>query len=144
MFPVVKIKIMNKVLITLLAVLGLVSISCESIEKRNDSQYGVISSSENSNVRELLDRALSNNSNENISTNLTEIDDEETAIKAVEPILFEGYGTENILEQKPYKVSKIDNYWVIEGKQKEPLPGGVFHLVLESKSGIVIYLTHDK
>jgi len=66
------------------------------------------------------------------------------AIKAVDPILFDGYGKENIIEQKPYKGSKIDNYWIIEGTQKDPHIGGVFHLVLDSKKGTIIYLIHGK
>jgi len=135
---------MNKLLLIFCVILGLGLISCQNTEKRNESQDKVIETSEDIYARELLELALSDSANEDISTNLTQINDEETAIRAVEPILFEGYGKENILEQKPYKISKIDNYWIIEGIQKEPHPGGVFHLVLESKKGTIIYLIHGK
>lgn len=118
--------------------------SCKNSKKIEESKVEDNVTVVDEHVRKILDLALSDSTNEDINTNLTEINDEETAIRAVEPILFYEYGKENILEQKPYKISRIDNYWIIEGIQKEPHPGGVFHLVLESKNGTIIYLIHGK
>ena len=135
---------MNKLLIIFCVILGLGLISCQNSDKNNESQEKVIETSVDKYASELLELALTDSTSDVIYTNLTQINDEETAIRAVEPILFEGYGKENILEQKPYKTSKINDYWVIEGSHKGQQLGGVFHLVLDSKNGTIIYLIHGK
>ena len=70
--------------------------------------------------------------------------DAHSVISAVEPILYEVYGKEIINEQKPYELSFIDDYWIIEGVQKELHPGGVFQLVLNCRNNTLIYLIHGE
>lgn len=40
---------------------------------------------------------------------------EQSAIRIAEPILFDIYGKERILSERPYGVHKIHNYWYIAG-----------------------------
>ena len=112
---------MKIALIILIAILGFAS--CETQKKNRETTIANMDTTEDKYARELLDFVLADSSNQNqqISTNITEINNRETAIKAVDSILFDGYGKENIIEQKPYKVSKIDSYWIIEGTQKNPI-----------------------
>ena len=70
---------------------------------------------------------------------------EATAVQVAEPILFNIYGKDHILEQKPYQVHQIDSVWVINGT----LPvnytnGGTFFIVLNKKDGKVLSISHGK
>lgn len=72
------------------------------------------------------------------------ITDEKTAISIAEPLLFSVYGKENIVKQMPYKIGKVQNYWVISGSLPKPQIGGVFEIIIDSKNGQVIRLTHGE
>ena len=72
------------------------------------------------------------------------ITDEKTAISIAEPLLFSVYGKENIVKQRPYKIGKVQNYWVISGSLPKPQIGGVFEIIIDSKNGQVIRLTHGE
>lgn len=73
-----------------------------------------------------------------------EINDEVSAISVAEPILFSSYGKENILKQRPYKIGKVQNYWVIYGSHPKPHIGGVFEIIINSKTGRIVKVTHGK
>ena len=73
-----------------------------------------------------------------------EINDEVSAISVAEPILFSSYGKENILKQRPYKIGKVQNYWVIYGTFNSLGFGGVFEIIIDSKNGKIVRLTHGK
>ena len=83
---------MNKLLIIFWVILSLGLISCQNSDKNNESQEKVIETSVDKYTSELLELTLTDSTSDVIYTNLTQINDEETAIRAVEPILFEGYG----------------------------------------------------
>ncbi|OOQ56828.1 hypothetical protein BC343_17765 [Mucilaginibacter pedocola] len=70
------------------------------------------------------------------------ITDEKSFVKAAEPILFDVYGREEITEQKPYTVGRADGYWVMWGHLWAD-HGGVFYIIMEERTGKVIYLTHS-
>ena len=72
------------------------------------------------------------------------ITDEKTAISIAEPLLFSVYGKENIVKQRPYKIGKVQNYWVISGSLPKSQIGGVFEIIIDSKNGQVIRLTHGE
>ena len=72
------------------------------------------------------------------------ITDEKTAISIAEPLLFNVYGKKNIVKQRPYKIGKVQNYWVISGSLPKPQIGGVFKIIIDSKNGQVIRLTHGE
>ena len=75
---------------------------------------------------------------------LKEINDEVSAISVAEPILFSSYGKENILKQRPYKIGKVQNYWVIYGSHPKPQIGGVFEIIINSKTGRIVKVTHGE
>lgn len=72
------------------------------------------------------------------------ISDSETAVEVAESILFELYGKENIVKQRPYDVNYIDNYYIINGTLPIYKMGGTFLIIINSKDGKVIKLTHGK
>ena len=74
----------------------------------------------------------------------TIINDKETAISVSENILFKIYGKENIINQRPYEVYLIDGYWYLSGTLPKGMLGGTFTIILNSKNGEVIKLTHGK
>ena len=72
------------------------------------------------------------------------IKNEEIAINVVEPILFDMYGKENILDQRPYKVSKVKDYWLIEGSLPKGYKGGTFLIIIDARNAEIIKITHGK
>ncbi len=74
------------------------------------------------------------------------IKDKKTAIAVAEPILFGIYGKENIERQKPYDVQYVEVYWVISGTLKEGgfAFGGTFLIIMDSRNGQVLRMTHGK
>ena len=72
------------------------------------------------------------------------IKNEEIAINVVEPILFDMYGEENILDQRPYKVSKVKDYWLIEGSLPRGSLGGTFLIIVDARNAEIIKITHGK
>lgn len=92
-----------------------------------------------------LDYALTDSTGHNcIDNKRIIIKTKETAISVVEPILFDLYGKENIINQKPYKASNIRNYWIIEGSLPKDYLGGTFFIIVDSRNGEIIKITHGK
>ncbi|MFM7022208.1 MAG: NTF2 fold immunity protein [Flavobacteriales bacterium] len=79
-----------------------------------------------------------------INTQSILIKDKEMALTIAEPILFDIYGKTNILHQKPYKIKYVEVYWVIEGSLDEGAHGGVFLLIMDSRNGQIVRITHGK
>ena len=71
------------------------------------------------------------------------IKDSTTAVSVAEPILFGIYGKDNILEQKPYVIHHIDDYWLISGTLHYDV-GGTFFIIIDAKDSKVIKITHGK
>ena len=74
----------------------------------------------------------------------TLITDKQTAIAVAEPILFKIYGKKNIVDERPYECYLIDGYWYISGTLPKGWTGGVFEIIVSSKDGRIIKLTHGK
>jgi len=72
------------------------------------------------------------------------IKDSLTAINIAEPILFSIYGKDNIIQQRPYKVSFIVNQWIISGTLPEGRKGGTFLIIMDSRNCKIIRITHGK
>lgn len=72
------------------------------------------------------------------------IKDSATAIAMAEPLLFQAYGENRILGEKPYEVYLIDGYWYISGTIPEANKGGGFEIIFSAKNGQIIRLTHYK
>ena len=74
----------------------------------------------------------------------TLIKTQETAIKVAETLLFEIYGEQNIVKQRPYEVYNLEGYWIIKGTLPKGSLGGTFLIITNSTNGQVIKLTHGK
>ncbi|WP_435522634.1 NTF2 fold immunity protein [Chryseobacterium indoltheticum] len=72
------------------------------------------------------------------------IQDSQTAVNVAENILFKIYGKENIIKQRPYNLNFIDDYYIIEGTLPKNTLGGTFLIIINSKHGKIIKLTHGK
>jgi hypothetical protein len=67
-----------------------------------------------------------------------------TAIAIVEPILFELYGKQQIISERPYEVYLLDGYWYLSGTIPKDWKGGGFEIILSARNGEIIRLTHYK
>ncbi len=74
----------------------------------------------------------------------TLIKDKKAAISIAEPILFRTYGKKTIRHERPYDTNLKDGLWYITGALKKGYDGGVFLIVINSKNGEVIKVTHSK
>jgi len=73
------------------------------------------------------------------------ISDSQTAVKIAEDILFKIYGEENIVKQRPYNVNYVEDYYIINGTMPaEVAIGGTFLIIISSKDGKIIKLTHGE
>lgn len=72
------------------------------------------------------------------------IPNSKTAVEIAESILFPIYGKDNIIKQRPYDVSFTDGYYIINGTFPKPQIGGTFIIIINSKDGKVIKLTHGE
>jgi hypothetical protein len=92
-----------------------------------------------------LNTALSGNSKHNVvSSKNSIINSSVTAMAVAEPILFDIYGKENIIRQKPYNLYHIRNYWIMEGSLPEGFLGGTFQIIIDDRDCKVIEITHGK
>ncbi len=72
------------------------------------------------------------------------INDPKSAVNIAEDILFNTYGKKNIERQRPYNLVFQDSYWIINGTKNKDEFGGVFLIILNSKNGKIIKLTHGE
>jgi len=72
------------------------------------------------------------------------IPDSKSAVNVAEKILFEVYGKDEIIEQRPYNLVYQNGYWILNGTRPEPIIGGVFLIIMNSKDGKIIELIHGK
>ena len=93
-------------------------------------------------AKQALKRILSDRNHKAFYDTL--IKNRETAIAVVEPILFEIYGNEHIIREKPYECYLINGYWYITGTFPKNRKGGVFEIVISSKNGRIMNLTHGQ
>ena len=72
------------------------------------------------------------------------IPDSKSAVNVAEKILFKVYGKEDIKEQRPYNLVFQNGYWILNGTRPEPVIGGAFLIIMNSKDGKIIELIHGK
>jgi len=72
------------------------------------------------------------------------VPNEETVKKIAEAVLSPIYG-ETIKNQKPYKVTLIENeIWVVEGTLPKNTAGGVFHIEIQKDNCTILNVSHGK
>ncbi|WP_290858601.1 NTF2 fold immunity protein [Flavobacterium sp.] len=91
-----------------------------------------------------LEIALSKKSVNNFSQKETIIKDSLSAISIAETILFNIFDKTSILEQKPYDIHHINNYWIISGILPKGYKGGTFLIIIDDRNSEVIRITHGK
>ncbi len=73
------------------------------------------------------------------------VPNQESAIGIAEIVLFNIYGEEKIVKQRPYNISLINNsYWQIDGNLKEGYEGGCFHISIDKRDGRILSIFHEK
>ena len=68
----------------------------------------------------------------------------EVAVSVAEPMLFNIYGKDNIVRQRPYEVYLIDGFWYITGTLPKDYDGGTFEIVIDASNSRVLDVTHGK
>lgn len=85
-----------------------------------------------------------NNPNANLLKGRVLIKNKEMLISIVEPILFEIYGKENIISERPYEIYLIDDYWLMMGTLPANMVGGTFTIVINRITCGIIGISHGK
>ena len=92
-----------------------------------------------------LKSALVDKTQRNVVDNkIVIIKDSGTAISVAEPILFNIYGKENIIRQRPYETYLINNYWIISGTLPKNYEGGTFLIILDASNSRIVKISHGK
>lgn len=84
------------------------------------------------------------NKNANLLEGRILIKNKEMLISIVEPILFEIYGKENIISERPYEVFLFDDYWLMMGTLPTNMLGGNFTIAINRKTCGIIGISHGK
>jgi len=72
------------------------------------------------------------------------IKDEKQFINIIEPILFDIYGKERIVDERPYEVYFAKNYWIISGYLSPMTEGGVFMAIMDARNCEIIRIEHGE
>ena len=72
------------------------------------------------------------------------INSKEKLIAIAEPILFDIYGRDNILRERPYEIYLFDDYWIMSGTLPKGWLGGTFSIAINRKNCEVIGISHGK
>ncbi len=72
------------------------------------------------------------------------IKDEKQFIKIIEPILFDIYGKDRIIDERPYEVYFAKNYWIISGTLTPCVEGGVFMAIMDARNCEIIRIEHGE
>jgi hypothetical protein len=68
----------------------------------------------------------------------------EVAVAVAEPVLFNFYGKQHTIKERPYEAYRINGYWYISGTLPEGYEGGTFEIIMEANNGRIVHLTHYK
>ncbi len=96
-------------------------------------------------AQDRLTKALANEQVDNLIDNKTLIlKDSTSAVKIAETVLFDIYGKQNIIEEKPYEIYLLQKYWVISGTLPENYLGGTFLIIIDATNCKIIKVIHSK
>ena len=96
-------------------------------------------------ARKGLEQSLTDKTQHNVVDNKRQIiPDSVTAVGVAEKILFKIYGQSNIENQRPYEIYRVKNYWSISGTLPKDALGGTFLIIMDSRDGRIIRITHGK
>lgn len=71
---------------------------------------------------------------------------EKTASEVAQAVLSSIYGKKSISKQKPFEITFDSEYnvWVISGKLKSNMIGGVATIIIQKNNGEVLAVSHSK
>lgn len=95
------------------------------------------------NAKTYLDNVIKGNE-PNIINDIDIVENKQVAIDIAEIILFNFYGEDEILDEKPYEIYLINEIWVIFGTLPKNYLGGTFKICINKKNGQVISICHDQ
>lgn len=72
------------------------------------------------------------------------IKDEKQFISIIEPILFDIYGKDRIIDERPYEVYFAKNYWIISSYLAPGVEGGVFMAIMDARNCEIIRIEHGE
>jgi len=127
---------MQKLLMILVLSLSMITYSCCGQKLKDKTVTG------EQNARIVIKEAITDINYKPFYDTL--IKNNETAIAVAESILFDIYGKKEIISERPYECYIVDGYWCINGTLPKNWIGGVFEIIISSKDGKVIKLTHGK
>jgi hypothetical protein len=136
-----------------LIAIAIFSFSCNNKNASSESENSeIIYSSSDSLKRVSIGEAFSkeqlkrflNDSTENLIRGEVLLNDKQSLIQLAEPILFRIYGKEDIVEERPYEIYLIGDYWIMSGTLPRDMLGGTFSIAVNRKTCEVIGITHGK
>ncbi len=92
-------------------------------------------------ARDKLERLLDQKPEQDKRTDsVTVIKDSAMAVLIAEPLLFDIYGREKVLHQRPYKVFLLDGYWCVmgSGPQTSRKKHRPFLMLIDARNGQVL------
>jgi NTF2 fold immunity protein of polymorphic toxin system component len=98
----------------------------------------------NEQAKSIVKETLKDLTLHNVIGNKSILTTEKKVIEFAKFILFDIYGKKNIVNQKPYDVFLIDEYWLISGTLPKGTLGGTFMMMIDSKNYKIVRLTHGK
>ncbi len=72
------------------------------------------------------------------------IKDPEKVINIIEPILFDIYGKDDIINERPYSIIFVNNYWVVSGSMPNLVCGGTFEVIMDARNCEIIHIMHGE
>lgn len=72
------------------------------------------------------------------------IKNESQFLSIIEPILFDIYGKDRIIDERPYEVYFVKNYWIISGYLPPNVLGGVFMAIMDARNCEIIRIEHGE
>ena len=144
---------MNRTLILLIIFVTLMLNGCKkSVQQKNTIESREIIRNSQTKIpsfigkewgKKVLDRFLTDTS-ANLFHNRILIQDTTTLILIAEPILFDIYGKNQIIDERPYEIYLYGDYWLMMGTLAEDWQGGTFSFVINRKTCEVKGISHGK
>jgi len=72
------------------------------------------------------------------------IKNENQFVNIIEPILFDIYGKDRIIDERPYEVYLVKNYWIISGYLPKDVCGGTFQAIMDARNCEIIRIEHGE
>lgn len=72
------------------------------------------------------------------------IKDSVEATTYAESILFKIYGKQKIIDERPYEIYHLGNYWLLTGTLPVGWSGGTFLIIIDGRNSEVLNIKHGK